>query len=247
MHKLRARLKRLIAYSLYYTGTLWIYAAFKLKGRAVALTYHRVLPEEADSFSTRGIVVSPASFELQMDFLHRHFTILSADQFHACLARGAFPRRACLITFDDGWSDNDRFALPILERLGIPAVLFIATGYVGTGTVFWQEELTRWLYAASRSSTKATELLDELGIGAACGVTDTEARRIVRDFVTGMKSTEPTEVTRILTGKGQPMAVPTIYQFDALLRRFRKRTYPWGMRGPLQRIKRHLLNWFLPK
>jgi molybdopterin/thiamine biosynthesis adenylyltransferase len=55
------------------------------------------------------------------------------------------------------------------------------------------------------------------------------------------------EVTRILTGKGRPMAVPTIYQFDALLRRFRKRTYHWGMRGPVQRIKRHLLNRFLPK
>lgn len=55
------------------------------------------------------------------------------------------------------------------------------------------------------------------------------------------------EVTRILTGKGRPMAVPTIYQFDALLRRFRKRTYHWGMRGPVQRLKRYLLNRFLPK
>jgi len=55
-----------------------------------------------------------------------------------------------------------------------------------------------------------------------------------------------TEVTRLLTGKSRPMAVPTVYQFDALLRRFRRRTYFWGMRGPLQRLKRFILNRVLP-
>jgi molybdopterin/thiamine biosynthesis adenylyltransferase len=55
------------------------------------------------------------------------------------------------------------------------------------------------------------------------------------------------EVTRILTGKGRPMAVPTIYQFDALLRRFRRRTYRFGMRSPIQRLKRTILSRLLPK
>lgn len=56
-----------------------------------------------------------------------------------------------------------------------------------------------------------------------------------------------TDVTRILLGKGQPMAVPTVYQFDAWLRRFRRRTYPWGMRGPVQKLKRMLLDRMLPR
>lgn len=56
-----------------------------------------------------------------------------------------------------------------------------------------------------------------------------------------------TEVTRILTGKGRPMAAPTIYQFDAMLRKFRKKTFYWGMRGPIQRLKRHLLDHALPR
>ena len=54
------------------------------------------------------------------------------------------------------------------------------------------------------------------------------------------------EVTRLLTGKGTPMSVPSIYQFDALLRRFRYRTYRWGMRSPVQRVKRAMLARFLP-
>ncbi len=56
-----------------------------------------------------------------------------------------------------------------------------------------------------------------------------------------------TEVTGVLTGKGRPMAAPTIYQFDAMLRRFRKKTYFWGMRGPIQRIKQLLLDRALPR
>jgi hypothetical protein len=55
-----------------------------------------------------------------------------------------------------------------------------------------------------------------------------------------------TEVTRLLTGKGRAMAAPTIYQFDALARQFRRRTYFWGMRSPLQRLKRLILNRMLP-
>lgn len=55
-----------------------------------------------------------------------------------------------------------------------------------------------------------------------------------------------TEVVRLLTGKARPMAVPTIYQFDALLRQFRRRNYRWGMRGPLQRLRRWVLDRVLP-
>lgn len=56
-----------------------------------------------------------------------------------------------------------------------------------------------------------------------------------------------TEVTRVLTGKGKPMAAPTVYQFDAMMRRFRKKTYRWGMRGPVQRLKQVLLDRMLPR
>ena len=54
-----------------------------------------------------------------------------------------------------------------------------------------------------------------------------------------------TEVARLLTGKGSAMAAPTVYQFDALLRRFRRKTYRWGMRGPIQRVKRALIRRML--
>lgn len=55
------------------------------------------------------------------------------------------------------------------------------------------------------------------------------------------------EVVNLLTGKHPPLAVPTVYQFDALLRRFCRRTYPFGMKSPWQRLRRLLLSRLLKK
>lgn len=196
-YELRRLIKRTLAYVLYYSGALWLYAVLRLRGRAVVLTYHRVLPDSADSFSASGIVVSPDTFAAHMGFLRRYFHPLSASEFQACLQNRKFPRRACLVTFDDGWFDNERYALPILQRHDVHAVLFIATGYIGTRTVFWQEELTRLLFAASRQRGSAPQLLSDLGIEHAVATDDLEARRIVRDLVTRLKAETSESIERI--------------------------------------------------
>jgi hypothetical protein len=49
------------------------------------------------------------------------------------------------------------------------------------------------------------------------------------------------EAVNLLTGKGPPLAVPTVYQFDALLKRFALRTYRFGMKSPWQKLRRQLL------
>src|SRR5262249_35924765 len=40
------------------------------------------------------------------------------------------PAKAVLITFDDGYRDNLDNAVPILERYGYPAVIFVPIGYL---------------------------------------------------------------------------------------------------------------------
>ena len=55
-----------------------------------------------------------------------------------------------------------------------------------------------------------------------------------------------TEVMNLLTRRQPSIAVPELIQFDALLRRFRRARYRWGMRGPIQRLKIALLRRKLP-
>lgn len=52
------------------------------------------------------------------------------------------PRRHCMaLTFDDGYRNNFTHALPILERLGIPAAFFVCTGMIGTRRAYWIDRL----------------------------------------------------------------------------------------------------------
>ena len=55
------------------------------------------------------------------------------------------PRRAVVVTFDDGYYDNLANAKPLLERYSIPATLFVATGYSEREGEFWSDELERLL------------------------------------------------------------------------------------------------------
>ena len=125
--------KTIAASVLFHAGLLRRLAHRRLRNGAIVLMYHRVLPEDraAQSFSHPGIVVTPATFERQMALLKREFRPLSLQDFLGHMeARIPFPDGACLVTFDDGWIDNHDYALPILRRHGVPAVVFVATDYI---------------------------------------------------------------------------------------------------------------------
>jgi peptidoglycan/xylan/chitin deacetylase (PgdA/CDA1 family) len=135
-----------------------------------------------------------------MRFLRRHFTPLSAADFLSCLDRGQFPRGACIVTFDDGWHDNETYALPIIKHLSLPIVVFVATGYVGTRRTFWQERMTRQLFNLSRLKPSLGEdypTLAELGLGDACVAPAAEARRLLRNFVTQLKASSTAEIEQV--------------------------------------------------
>jgi peptidoglycan/xylan/chitin deacetylase (PgdA/CDA1 family) len=186
MVALRRTLRRLVAAALYYSGALWLYAAVKLRGKAVVLMYHRVLPAGADSFSHAGIVVTPETFERHMKFFARHFRLLDLDGFRGELDAGFGPR-ACLVTFDDGWQDNHRHALPVLRRHRVPTTIFVATDYIGTGRTFWQERFTRLLYQATRHAGLADAVLAGLDALDLRALADAPARERARAIVTTLK------------------------------------------------------------
>lgn len=143
------RLRERALGALYATGPLRVLLRTRLRRRLAVLTYHRVLPQErlARSCSSRAIIVTPETFERQIRFIRHHLQPLSADGFLRALHGGTPPPRACLVTFDDGWYDLLEFALPIMRRHGVPAVLFVPVDHVGSPCGFWQERLARRLLA----------------------------------------------------------------------------------------------------
>ncbi|MCC7181502.1 MAG: polysaccharide deacetylase family protein [Acidobacteria bacterium] len=146
-------LKMAAVHVLYYCGILGAWQRWALRRKAVVLMYHRVLTDDElhRSASHPAITVTSTTFERQMALLKKRFRVLSLEQFADHLERRVpFPSSAALVTFDDGWRDNYTNALPVLERYGLPAVVFVPSGYIGTRRVFWQEALVHLLLRAAR-------------------------------------------------------------------------------------------------
>src|SRR5690606_25886998 len=121
---------------------LWRWRAPSL----VVMMYHRVLPHTHPDRATEqpGMYVSPETFELHMHLLRKHFGLVHLDDWLDALAENRpLPRHACAVTFDDGWRDNYQYAFPVLERLGVPATVYLVSDLVGSSYSFWPNALAK--------------------------------------------------------------------------------------------------------
>lgn len=109
----------------------------------VVLCYHGVISDDYASHPLRTCnMVTVTEFQLQMATLLALYEPISATEFRAWLNHGQrLPDKSVLVTFDDGYANNVHRAAPILKRLGIPAVFFITTAFVGSGSMLWPDEI----------------------------------------------------------------------------------------------------------
>lgn len=107
---------------------------------AAILVYHSIADVERDPF---GITVAPADFEGQLEVLAQRFNVLTVEEVREGLERGELPDRAVVVTFDDGYANNLRAALPALAAHGVPATVFVASDYIGEVREFWWDEIER--------------------------------------------------------------------------------------------------------
>jgi peptidoglycan/xylan/chitin deacetylase (PgdA/CDA1 family) len=73
-------------------------------------------------------------FEQRMNWLSQSgYTVVSLAQALRGLDNGSLPDHAVVITIDDGWYGTYRGMVPVLAALGLPATLYVTTGYVLRG------------------------------------------------------------------------------------------------------------------
>lgn len=111
-------------------------------GRGAVILYHRVAERISDPY---GLCIPPALFEEQVRAIAEVGRPLPLDDFAAALRTRALPDRAIAVSFDDGYIDNLEVAKPILERHGVPGLVFMTTGAGGRTREFWWDELERVL------------------------------------------------------------------------------------------------------
>ena len=118
------------------------------------LTYHRVSElDDSPALNPRLISATPSVFERQMRWLRDRYAVISLDELLAAVREQAtLPSRAVLITFDDAYLDFMDCAWPTLERLDLPATLFVPTGFPDRPErSFWCDRLYRAFIGTART------------------------------------------------------------------------------------------------
>jgi peptidoglycan/xylan/chitin deacetylase (PgdA/CDA1 family) len=108
------------------------------------LMYHRILPQDDARFNLEepGMIVTPDTFTMHIQEIKRHFDIISlSDWVNLKQQDLPLPKKACAVTFDDGWADNFEYALPILKSTNTPVTLFAVAEKIGTDFQFWPNSI----------------------------------------------------------------------------------------------------------
>jgi peptidoglycan/xylan/chitin deacetylase (PgdA/CDA1 family) len=77
-----------------------------------------------------------------MSYLAKNFTVVSLSRLLDQIDQGVgVQQRTVAITFDDGYRDNYLYAHPILKQYGLPAAVFVATGYTDALRFMWNDRI----------------------------------------------------------------------------------------------------------
>ena len=112
------------------------------RGRVRVLMYHGVPAKErfegVENYYRYNVPLP--EFEQHMEYLASRCNVVSLGDFLE--GRGLKAGRMnVVLTFDDGYRNNFTNALPVLERLGLPAVFAITSGFVTEREPLWNDQV----------------------------------------------------------------------------------------------------------
>ncbi|MFO7609551.1 MAG: polysaccharide deacetylase family protein [Candidatus Krumholzibacteriia bacterium] len=116
------------------------------RGHVRALMYHRF----SDRTTGDPRFVDRGTLAAQGDLIARHHARWTPDEHLATVTGGPRPAGRCpvVVTADDGYHDFHDVAFGVFRRAGIPAMLFVTTGFVDGSHWFWWDRLEHVLHQA---------------------------------------------------------------------------------------------------
>jgi len=136
---MRARVKALAESVLSGGPPAWL-ARRRVRGRALVLAYHGIVPDGAAVVGDRSLHLPQRAFAAQLDELARTCRVvpleaLLGDDGQPPASADDLPRVA--ITFDDAYHGTLTAGCEELARRGLPATMFVTPAFLGGGTFWW--------------------------------------------------------------------------------------------------------------
>lgn len=160
----RFRSSRLLGYVFFASRAIVYWSAIRAKGgipssrSLLILCYHAIEDQSGDPVLA-DYGVDPATFTAQLESLARRgFTFIGPEALRAFVRdKARLPRRAVLLTFDDGYDHLRGVARDVLRPRGIEAIAFAVTG-VASRTNEWDRA----------AGARSVGLLDAEGLKELC-------------------------------------------------------------------------------
>lgn len=91
----------------------------------------------------RPVYCDVGRFRRQMAWLYwSGYNVISLDDAYACLFQGkSIPKKAIVLTFDDGCENFREYAWPILKKYQFPVTVFLVAGLLGK-TTEWMNDVS---------------------------------------------------------------------------------------------------------
>lgn len=110
----------------------------RLADRVAVVAYHNVVPDQQAGRGDASLHLPLSRFVRQIDRLTRTHDIVDLREFDTVIRTPASRPRA-VITFDDAYRGAVTLAIPELVRRGVPAVIFVSPGLLGTRSTWWDD------------------------------------------------------------------------------------------------------------
>jgi peptidoglycan/xylan/chitin deacetylase (PgdA/CDA1 family) len=115
--------------------------------------YHRVGDRDVCGYNRNLFSCTVPQLREHLAVLKDRFDIVTIDRLAYFARHGYAGRRPlALVTFDDGYADNYLLAYPVLRQMGVTAVFFLPTEYIGGRRLLWSDEIA-WMLRNSRHPT----------------------------------------------------------------------------------------------
>jgi peptidoglycan/xylan/chitin deacetylase (PgdA/CDA1 family) len=111
----------------------------------LVLVHHRIGDPARSPLHPALFSATEEGLAAQLDVLAREADVVDASEVAAPATRRG---RRVAITFDDGYRDTAEVAWPLLAARGLPATVFLSTGFLDRPRLSWWDELA-WIAGAA--------------------------------------------------------------------------------------------------
>ncbi|WP_445766385.1 polysaccharide deacetylase family protein [Rheinheimera sp.] len=136
----------------------------------------------------RDEAIQVEQFDWQMRLLSRVFNIIPLQQAVEAMKTGTLPKRAVVLTFDDGYENNLSVALPVLQKYQVPATFFITACAVQQG-IMWNDLVKEAVYRCGKPVVD----LSGLGLGQVSIASANDKTQLVERLLEQLKALRLTQ------------------------------------------------------